>query len=86
VIYAVIVEKNTKKIRIMSKIEFNPRKRRHIDYLHSLIMELHAEIFNAAFFLVQYNNDVDSKQLRKEIRIKIELYKKYSRRLKILEL
>ncbi len=81
-----IVEKNTKKIGIMSKIEFNPRKRRHIDYLHTLIMELHTEIFNAAFFLVQYNNDVDSKQLRKEIKTKIELYKKYSRRLKILEL
>ena len=83
----VIVEKKTKKIGIMSKIEFNPRKRRHIDYLHAIIMELHTEIFNASVVIVQNKQTKTSlAKFRKELRIKIELYKKYSRRLKILEL
>ena len=69
----------------MSKIEFNPRKRRHIDYLHTLIMELHAEIFNASVIIVQNDHPLID-EFRKELRTKIELYKKYSRRLKILEL
>lgn len=83
----VIVEKKTKKIGIMSKIEFNPRKRRHIDYLHTIIMELHTEIFNASVVIVQNKQTKTSlAKFRKELRTKIELYKKYSRRLKILEL
>ena len=69
----------------MSKIEFNPRKRRHIDYLHALIMDLHNEIFNASVIIVQNDHPLID-EFRKELRTKIELYKKYSRRLKILKL
>jgi hypothetical protein len=69
----------------MSKIEYNPRKRKHVDYLHTLIMELHAEIFNASVIIVQNDHPLVD-VFRKELRTKIELYKKYSRRLKILEL
>jgi hypothetical protein len=70
----------------MSKIEYNPRKRKHVDFLHTIIMELHTEIFHASFALVQNYEVYDSSVFRKELRTKIELYKKYSRRLKILEL
>ena len=69
----------------MSKIEFNPRKRKHVDYLHALIMALHSEIFNASVMIVQNDHPLVD-EFRKELRTKIELYKKYSRRLKILEL
>ena len=69
----------------MSKIEFNPRKRKHVDYLHALIMALHSEIFNASVIIVQNDHPLVD-EFRKELRTKIELYKKYSRRLKILEL
>ena len=69
----------------MSKIEFNPRKRKHVDYLHALIMALHSEIFNASVIIVQNDHPLVD-DFRKELRTKIELYKKYSRRLKILEL
>ena len=64
----------------MSKIEWNPRKKKHIDFLHVLINELHTEIFNISL-------DVVRKEISKEeLETKITLYKKYSRRLKILEL
>jgi len=69
----------------MSKIEFNPRKRRHVDYLHTLIMELHTEIFQSAFLVVK-SSTVANTAFRRELQTKIDLYKKYSRRLKILEL
>ena len=69
----------------MSKIEYNPRKRKHVDYLHALIMALHSEIFNASVIIVQNDHPLID-EFRKELRTKIELYKKYSRRLKILEL
>ena len=69
----------------MSKIEFNPRKRKHVDYLHALIMALHSEIFNASVMIVQNDHPLMD-ELRIELKTKIELYKKYSRRLKILEL
>ncbi|MBC8436750.1 hypothetical protein H8D85_00340 [bacterium] len=69
----------------MSKIEFNPRKRKHVDYLHALIMALHSEIFNASVIIVQNDHPLVD-EFRKELKTKIELYKKYSRRLKILEL
>tara|TARA_R110002020_G_scaffold27115_1_gene87297 strand:- start:1433 stop:1642 length:210 start_codon:yes stop_codon:yes gene_type:complete len=69
----------------MSKIEFNPRKRKHIDYMHSIIMDLHNEIFNASFLIVQNKHPL-MEEFREELKTKIALYKKYSRRLKILEL
>ena len=50
-------------------------------------MELHTEIFNASVVIVQNKQTKTSlAKFRKELKIKIELYKKYSRRLKILEL
>jgi hypothetical protein len=57
------------------------RKAKHVDYVYKAINELHADIFNAALDIV--NNDNVNKE---ELKVKIELYKKYSRRLRILEL
>ena len=48
-------------------------------------MELHTEIFNASVIIVQNDHPLVD-EFRKELKTKIELYKKYSRRLKILEL
>ena len=70
----------------MSKIEWNPRKKQHIDFLHVLITELHSEIFQESFEIIQSPGEEELYARRKELRIKIELYKKYSRRLKILQL
>ena len=70
----------------MSKIEWNPRKKLHIEFMHALIMELHNEIFQEAFEIIQSPGEEELYAKRKELRIKIELYKKYSRRLKILEI
>ena len=64
----------------MSKIEWNPRKKQHIDFMHVLINELHCEIFNISLAVVRKEIS------KKELETKITLYKKYSRRLKILEL
>ena len=32
----------------MSKLEWNPRKKAHIDFVHVMIQALHAEIFQDA--------------------------------------
>tara|TARA_R110000824_G_scaffold57647_4_gene156773 strand:+ start:252 stop:452 length:201 start_codon:yes stop_codon:yes gene_type:complete len=66
----------------MSKIEWNPRKKAHIDFVHVMIQALHAEIFQDALDRVHKKNPLPWKELE----TKITLYKKYSRRLKILEL
>ncbi len=70
----------------MSKIEWNPRKKAHIDFMHAIILDLHNEIFQESFEIIQAAGEEELYAKRKELRIKIELYKKYSRRLKILEL
>ena len=80
----VIVEKNTKKIRIMSKIEFNPRKKHHINYLEFRIHELHVEIHNLAMLIV-ISKKVNAKE-RKKLETKLHCIKKYSRRLKLIKL
>ena len=64
----------------MSKIEWNPRKQRHMDFIRCKIKHLHNEIFHLALDVVR------GELPREELEIKMELYKKYSRRLKILEL
>ena len=64
----------------MSKIEWNPRKQKHIDFIRCKITCLHNEIFHLALDVVR------GELPREELEIKMELYKKYSRRLKILEL
>ncbi len=68
----------------MSKLEWNPRKKLHMEFLHAIILELHNEIFQESFEIVRHVQVPDER--REQLRIKIELYKKYSRRLKILEL
>ena len=65
---------------MMSKIEWNPRKQKHIEFLRCKITCLHNEIFHLALDVVR------GELPREELEIKMELYKKYSRRLKILEL
>lgn len=70
----------------MNKIEWNPRKQRHIEFLQCKINCLHNEIFQESFEIIQAAGEEELYARRKELRIKIELYKKYSRRLKILEL
>jgi len=68
----------------MSKIEFNPRKKQHINYLEFRIHELHAEIHNLAM-LVVISKKVETKS-RKKLEIKLHCIKKYSRRLKLIKL
>ena len=65
---------------MMSKIEWNPRKQKHIEFIRCKITCLHNEIFHLALDVVR------GELPREELEIKMELYKKYSRRLKILEL
>ena len=65
---------------MMSKIEWNPRKQKHIEFLLCKITCLHNEIFHLALDVVR--GELPSEELE----TKMELYKKYSRRLKILEL
>jgi len=73
----------------MNKIEFNPRKSRHIAYLEKRIVELHHEIFDDALF-VATNYDANFIGLldkrRSDIQTKISLQKKYRRRLNLLNL
>jgi hypothetical protein len=76
----------------MNKIEFNPRKSRHIAYLERRIVELHHEIFDDALFVATHYNDVynmTNEELttkRRVIQTKISLQKKYRRRLNLLNL
>lgn len=73
----------------MNKIEFNPRKSRHIAYLERRIVELHHEIFDDAVFVVTSDKDYvyDELDSRREIiQTKISLQKKYRRRLNLLNL
>ena len=71
----------------MNKIEFNPRKSRHIKYLERRIVELHEEIFTDAMYVVNMHPQrADWKLLRMEIQTKISLQKKYRRRLNLLNL
>ena len=68
----------------MSKIEFNPRKKHHINYIEYRIYELHADIYNMALEIVLGGNK--KKYLKIELKTKLHCIKKYSRRLKILKI
>ncbi len=73
----------------MNKIEFNPRKSRHKEYLEKRIVELHQEIFDEALFVATSDKDYvyDELDSRREIiQTKIGLQKKYRRRLNLLNL
>ena len=69
----------------MNKIEFNPRKSRHIKYLERRIVELHEEIFEEALFIATTGLDSNYFE-RSQIQTKIKLQKKYRRRLNLLNL
>ena len=69
----------------MNKIEYNPRKSRHIKYLEKRIVELHEEIFEEALFIATTGLDSNYFE-RSQIQTKIKLQKKYRRRLNLLNL
>jgi hypothetical protein len=69
----------------MNKIEYNPRKSRHIKYLERRIVELHEEIFEEALFIATTGLDSNYFE-RLQIQTKIKLQKKYRRRLNLLNL
>lgn len=67
------------------------RKARHIDYMYERINELHADIFHLACdWLGGCEPHIDKMIIThhdwSQISVKIELYKKYNRRLRLLEL
>ena len=78
----------------MSKIEFNPRKRKHLEYLEHRIFELHTEIFNRSMKIVMRDLDKEMTEVekiddildRKELKNKLHCIKKYNRRLKLIQL
>ena len=73
----------------MSKIEFNPRKTRHRQYLERRLTELHQQIFNDSLFVIN-NYDANFQGLlekrRQQIKTNVSLHDKYKRRLKLLNL
>ena len=73
----------------MSKIEFNPRKTRHKEYLERRLTELHRQIFDDSLFVIN-NHDADFQGLlekrRQQIKTNVSLHGKYKRRLKLLNL
>ena len=70
----------------MNKIEFNPRKSRHIKYLERRIVELHEEIFEEALSIAATGGHIVHDFERLQIQTKIKLQKKYRRRLNLLNL
>jgi len=63
------------------------RKARHIDYMYERINELHADIFHSALEIVNCERDLFiGDYMREELGVKIALYRKYNRRLRLLEL
>lgn len=62
------------------------RKKKHINYIYERINELHTDIFNEALEVVNSDRDLFvGDYMRKSISTKITLYKKYNRRLRLLE-
>ena len=74
----------------MNKIEYNPRKSRHIKYLERRIVELHQEIFEESLFIatrpLKDGWEENIKDRRSRIQTKLKLQKKYRRRLNLLNL
>jgi len=63
------------------------RKTKHIDYMYERINELHADIFHSALEIVNCERDLFvGDYMREELGVKIALYRKYNRRLRLLEL
>tara|TARA_Y100001973_G_C5197868_1_gene335556 strand:+ start:992 stop:1198 length:207 start_codon:yes stop_codon:yes gene_type:complete len=63
------------------------RKAKHIEYIYERINELHADIFHSALEIVNCERDLFiGDYMREELGVKIALYRKYNRRLRLLEL
>lgn len=61
------------------------RKRKHIRFVHSRLYELKYEILNQSLKMTSVDDSVDLYQKFEDIRIKASLFKKYQRRLKLLQ-
>jgi hypothetical protein len=65
----------------MNILKTYKRKKDHINYIYSAIHALHKDIFNMALSQCLYKDAKKNKLLK----IKIKLYKKYNRRIRLLE-
>lgn len=61
------------------------KKRKHIRFVHSRLYELKYEILNQSLKMTSVDDSVDLYQKFEDIRIKASLFKKYQRRLKLLQ-
>lgn len=61
------------------------RKRKHIRFVHSRLYELKYEMLNQSLKMTSVNDSVDLYKKFEDIRIKALLFKKYQRRLKLLQ-
>jgi hypothetical protein len=61
------------------------RKRRHIRFVHSRLYDLKYDMLNQSLKMTSIDNSVDLYKNFEDIRIKAELFKKYQRRLKLLQ-
>lgn len=64
-------------------IKRNIRKKKHIKFLHNIIVELHSEIVKAAF-QSEYSFNKNITIFGGNIENKAKLLKKYNRRLKLI--
>ena len=67
----------------MIKIYF--KKRRHLRFVHSRLYELKYEMLNMSLKMTYIDDSVDLYKKFDNIRLKAELFKKYQRRLKLLQ-
>lgn len=61
------------------------KKRKHIRFVHSRLYELKYEMLNQSLKMTSVDDSVDLYQKFEDIRIKASLFKKYQRRLKLLQ-
>lgn len=61
------------------------RKRRHIRFVHSRLYDLKYEMLNMSLKMTSVDDSVDLYEKFEDIRVKAELFKKYQRRLKLLQ-
>lgn len=66
-------------------IKIYNRKRKHVRFVHSRLYELKYEILNQSLKMTSVDDSVDLYQKFEDIRIKASLFKKYQRRLKLLQ-
>jgi hypothetical protein len=67
----------------MIKVYF--KKRRHLRFVHSRLYELKYEMLNMSLKMTYIDDSVDLYKKFDNIRLKAELFKKYQRRLKLLQ-